>query len=238
MKTMIIKKIKTITKYNLITLEFFILVLVLSINNCKPINNELDEDIFGVAARPQDYCLSLDTIVVPSGTDPNLYGWVCASTTEDKDLLSITNGVPDLAKLTPAQLRAILKNCKNYFFERDATPIASSNFSLDTLLKVVDIFSPEVSKSIPPDEIFGLMRNPTVAGATPKYTPPLSESKIMANSKGVSIATLDGSTYTLNLQRTFTLKDYRNHRIAVIFLPLLSSTDVGGCGFFGRKWII
>ncbi len=192
---------------------------------CKPPSNELDSFILPPVAAPQDYCLSLDSIAVPDiKNPPKLYGWICASSSEDSSLLSIAsiakndpNGI-QASTLTAAQVRSFLVNCKNYFFERDATPAANQLLNLDTLIQVASIFVPDVAKNLPSDEIFALLRSPPN-----NFTTTLEHSTIM----GTSVQSITATGYNLNIKRTFTLKDRFNHKIILIVLPILGSLDTG-----------
>ena len=139
------------------------------------------------------------------GEGPRIYGKICGVTTEDKIILdgsqSLTNRI---------------QNCKHFFHVRSTSPFHSEAFGKEFACDFVDDYYPKLKDSLPPAEVETFYCDYREEDAPP--TPELAVD-------GNGILELDGSE---EIKRTFRLQDRRNHRIAILFLPLFEEAVISG----------
>lgn len=139
------------------------------------------------AGYSRKYCATLESIALagdfersPTDKDPELYGRICASTSQDKLLLN-----------NKLDLNSRLGACKDLWREYD-----DDVFAANLIKKLVGRFS-------------GIFRNPKL----------LAISKMYQGNDTPTLVT--NRTHLIMKGETLSLSDHRNHRLIVIFLPII-----------------
>lgn len=140
------------------------------------------------AGYNRKYCATLETIVLagdfergPGREDPELYGRICASTSQDKLLLN-----------NKLDLNSRLGGCKDLWREYD-DDVFAAKWIVSLASRVSDIFKDAQLQAI---------------------------SKMYKGNKSPPTLVTD-SRHLIMKGETLSLRDHRNHRLIVIFLPII-----------------
>ena len=144
------------------------------------------------AGYNRKYCATLESIALAgdfetgTGKDPELYGRVCTSTSQDKLLLN-----------NKLDLNSRLSACKDLWREYDDNVFAAS-WIVSLVSRVTDIFD-----------------NANLQAISKMYQGAKSPPKLKTN-----------FNHLILKGQTLSLSDYKNHRLIVIFLPIIDDDSI------------
>ena len=199
------------------------LPMCLLIWQCKPgtkASTDLDGNQLRPVSPPQDYCVTLEKITFEGGLakyegdaadadsrllGPQMYGRVCALSTEDNAI-----------KKEDLDIRDRAVNCKSFFFTQHNEPVDGSFLSLDDLEIILSAYAEDKVESLPPEDLIEMYTSlqPAPRVEIDRLLLDFDEGKV----KGEYAA-------LVNTRHTIRLKDRRNHRILFIFLPVFENSD-------------